>query len=144
MKRYIPLLVAIAPLLMCFQCGCNEPDTINTLRLENATGEVLYWSRSDQPWANAECRWTRLPCSLYAHHGGTMPADMFRYYIGSKHLLIVDADMNLRGSWPTDSLPMSDSTRWLSDTTRLETTTCNGIHPTQYTHTFTLTEEDLL
>ena len=56
---------------------------------------------------------------------------------------IVDADMNLRGSWPTDSLPMSDSTRWLSDTTMLETTTCNGIYPTQYTHTFTLTEEDL-
>lgn len=144
MKRLILYITLAAPLLMCFQCGCDEPDTIALLRLENATGEELYWSRSAQPWANADCRWQRLPDSVYLYYGASASAgDQFRLHVGREYLLIVDAAMTLRASWPTDSLPMSDNARWVSDTTLLGSTNCNGIHPTRYTHTFTLEASDL-
>ncbi len=145
MKRLTLFLLMAAPLLMCFQCGCDEPDAITLLQLENATGEDLYWSRSAQPWANADCRWQRLPDSVYLYYSESAPAgEQFRRYVDGDYLLIVDGTMQLRASWPTDSLPMADNARWVSDTTLLETTNCNGIHPTQYTHTFTLAQDDLL
>lgn len=144
MKRLILFTALAAPLLMCFQCGCDEPDTITILQLENATGEDLYWSRSAQPWANADCRWTHLPCPVYPYFGESLSAaEQFKLYLGNEYMLIVDGEMQLRASWPTDSLPMADNARWVSDTTLLETTNCNGIHPTQYTHTFTLAQDDL-
>lgn len=144
MKRLLTFIVVLAPFLMCFQCGCDEPNTIIQLRLENATNEELYWSSSAQPWANAECRWTRLPCTVDVYDIGiSSPGEQFRRRIDGEYLLIVDVGMHLRASWPTDSLPMADSTLWLSDTTILESTNCNGIHPTQYTHTFTLLPEHL-
>lgn len=145
MKRLTLFLLMAAPLLMCFQCGCDEPDAITLLQLENATGEDLYWSRSAQPRPNADCRWQHLPDSVCQDHRGNAPAsEQFRRYVGQDYLLIVDGTMQLRASWPTDSLPMADNARWVSDTTLLETTNCNGIHPTQYTHTFTLAQDDLL
>ena len=144
MKRLLTLIIATAPFLMCFQCGCDEPNTIIHLRLENATDEELYWSHSAQPWSNADCRWTRLPSTVEADDfDASSPGELFRRRLGGEYLLIVDADMHLRASWPTDSLPMADSTLWISDTVILETTNCNGIHPTQYTHTFTLLPEHL-
>ena len=145
MRRILLFLLVAAPLLVCFQCGCDEPDTIVTLRLENATGEELYWSRSAQPWANAECWWTRLPCSFDSYNNGIeSPGEMLRMHVGGEYMLIVDSAMHLRASWPTDSLPMADDTRWVSDTTLLGSINCNGIHPTEYIHTFTLQPEDLL
>lgn len=144
MKRLILFTALAAPLLMCFQCGCDEPDAITLLQLENATGEDLYWSRSAQPWANADCRWEHIPCSIHLYYGEDASAgEQFRRYAEGDYLLIVDGTMQLRASWPTDSLPMADNARWVSDTTLLETTNCNGIHPTQYTHTFTLAQDDL-
>lgn len=144
MKRLILFTALAAPLLMCFQCGCDEPDTITLLQLENATGEDLYWSRSAQPWANADCRWEHIPCSIHLYYGEDASAgEQFRRYAEGDYLLIVDGTMQLRASWPTDSLPMADNARWVSDTTLLETTNCNGIHPTQYTHIFTLAQDDL-
>lgn len=144
MKRILLLIIATSPFLMCFQCRCDEPDAITLLQLENATGEDLYWSRSAQPWANADCRWKHIPCSIHLYYGEDASAgEQFRRYAGGDYLLIVDGTMQLRASWPTDSLPMADNARWVSDTTLLETTNCNGIHPTQYTHTFTLAQDDL-
>lgn len=144
MKRLILFITLATPLLTCFQCGCDEPDTITLLRLENATGEELYWSRSAQPWANADCRWQRLPDSVYLYYiESTSAGEQFRHHVGGEYLLVVNAEMTLRASWPTDSLPMADNARWVSDTTLLETTNCNGIHPTQYSHTFTLESSDL-
>lgn len=146
MKRLLLIILATAPFLMCFQCGCDEPDNTITLRLENATGEELYWSRSAQPWANAECWWTRLPYSFDASYsfGITSPGEQFCQSIGGEYLLIVDAEMHLRASWPTDSLPMGDDSRWVSDTSVADLTNCNGIRITEYTHTFSLLPEDLL
>ncbi len=145
MKRLILFIIVAAPLLMCFQCGCDEPDSITILQLENATSEELYWSRSAHPWANAECRWEHLPSTIYFYYEeNATPDNLFRRYVGGEYLLIVDGTMRLRASWPMDSLPMSDPTRWDSDTILLENTNCNGIHPTQYTHTFTLEASDLL
>ena len=145
MKRLVLFILMAAPLLMCFQCGCDEPDTITLLRLDNATGEALYWSPSAQPWDNADCRWAPLPCSLEGYYDNmASPGEQFRHRIGGDYLLLVDADMQLRASWPTDSLPMADATRWVSDTVILESTNCNGILPTEYTHPFTLLPEDLL
>lgn len=144
MKRLLLFLALAAPLLMCFQCGCDEPDTITVLQLENATGEVLYFSGSAHPTPNVDCRWTKLPCTLHLYEGLTMPVgNIFKQYIGEKYLLIVDSVMNLRASWPIDSVSMVNSARWVSDTSQLENTNCNGIHPAQYKHQFALQPSDL-
>ena len=146
MKRLLILIVVTVPFLMCFQCGCDEPDTIVNIRMENATSEELYWSGSPQPWVNADCRWSRLPSSTIEYYDYDLlsSGEIFRLSIGGDYLLLVDADMRLRASWPIDSVPMAESTRCVSDTTMLESTNCNDIHPTVYTHTFTLQPEDLL
>ena len=145
MKRLLTFILATAPFLMCFQCGCDEPNNITILRIENATGEDLYISRSNQPWANADCHWSRLPYSIYDDYYTAMaPGELFRHRMESGYVLLVDADMRLRASWAVDSLPMFDSTLWVSDTSLLDYTNCNDIHPTEYTHTFTLLPEHLL
>lgn len=144
MKHLALFILMAAPLLMCFQCGCDEPDTITLLQLENSTGEELYMSSSAQPWVNAECRWTQLPCSFFSYGDANASAcEHFRMDVRGEYLLIVDSEMRLRASWPTDSLPMDNPARWVSDTSLLDNTNCNGIHQTRYTHTFTLAEGDL-
>ncbi len=149
MRRLLFFIIATAPFLMCFQCGhgCENPDITTTLCIENATGEDLYLSRSAQPWANADCRWSRLPYSLHTGYLHPMsPGDIFRLLIGgdnTRYVLMVDADMRMRACWAVDSLPMADNTRWTTDSTLLDYTNCNGIHPTEYTYTFTLQPEHL-
>ena len=74
------------------------------------------------------------------------PGDIFRLLIGgdnTRYVLMVDADMRMRACWAVDSLPMADNTRWTTDSTLLDYTNCNGIHPTEYTYTFTLQPEHL-
>ena len=151
MKRILILLVATMPFLMCFQCGCDEPNTVVTLHVENATDEDLYLSSSAQPWPNVDCHWRHLPyksnCNYWGDGSQLSPGEQFRRDIGENgdsYVLIVDAGMTLRACWAIDSLPMADSTRWASVTTTLGSTNCNGIHPTHYTHTFTIDSDDLM
>lgn len=149
MKRLLLLIVVTAPFLMCFQCGCEDPDTRTIFRIENSTDEFLYLSQSAQPWPNADCRWRHLPCTINQGYSdpNKHPGENFCNLMRgdrTSYVLLVDADMHLRAYWSVDSLPFADTMRWVSDSAILDFTNCNDIFPTEYTHTFTIVSDDLM
>ena len=147
MKRTALLIALLSPCLMCFQCGCDDYNTLTKSHIESTLEENLYWTFSQDDYLNARCNLHRIPSKMGSEDGALSAVEMVRRQ-GGRYLMLVNEELEIVKLWnlQDDTLhlcPLLDEKQWVSDTTVEPRTNCNGITPTLYTHVFTLRPEHL-